>query len=82
MSKQIYLQCECHSANHFVLIERDEFKCLQISVVADRNRSIWHRMRWAFHHIFSREDLVMADLILAPDKAKELAEQLIGWGHN
>lgn len=64
--KFIYLPCRCFCAEHFVRVGEDPDVPdeLTVEVVAQGNRSFWHRFKWAFRHVFVGGDLVVADLIL------------------
>ncbi|MDX3926787.1 MAG: hypothetical protein QHC90_13410 [Shinella sp.] len=73
--KPIYLQCDCHTPYHCLVIERDP-DChddLNVSFVSTRNGSFWHRIKWAVKHVFGREDLTFADIIV---KRGDLIEAL------
>lgn len=62
-----YLPCRCFCAEHFVRVglDPDVPDEVTVDIVSSRNGSIWHRIKWAFIHVFGREDLVMADLMLS-----------------
>jgi hypothetical protein len=64
--KAIYLECDCHTAYHFLTFEpdEDEPECIYVSFVSTRNESIWHRIKWALWHVFKREDLTFADIMI------------------
>ncbi len=73
--KPIYIQCDCHTPYHCLCFERDPdiAESLVVSFVSTRNGFFWHRVKWAFLHIFRREDLVFADIII---KRAQLADVL------
>ncbi len=64
-----YIPCRCYCAEHFVRVQPDEDvnNSLIVEIISSRNGSIWQRARWAFQHVFGRDDLVFADLIIAKD---------------
>lgn len=74
----VYLRCDCHTPYHAVVIDKDPDIAgfLNVSVVSTRNGSIWHRLKWAAVHVFKREDLVCADLILGKAEVSRLFDFL------
>ena len=66
LDRPVYIPCECRTPYHFICIEADEDAPneLNVSFVSTRNGSILHRLKWAFKHVFGREDLVFADAII------------------
>ncbi len=76
----LYLRCDCHQPHHFVLIEDDPDLDghFFVSVVGVKSMDFWHRVRWALKHIFGREHLTIADLILTPADAKRLRDFIGG----
>lgn len=76
MAKPLYIRCECATPYHCLVIEEDEdsnAEYLNISFVSTRNGSIWHRIKLALKHVFGREDLVSADIIV---KRQDLLDTL------
>ena len=77
--KPIYVPCDCHTPYHCLVIndgdydgtERELPIYLNISFVSTRNGSIWHRIKWAVKHVFGREDLTFADIIIKRDDLME-----------
>ncbi len=70
----LYLRCDCHQPHHFVLIEDDPdiAGLFQVSVVGTKSASFWHRVKWAWKHVFAGEHLTVADLILTSEDAGRL----------
>lgn len=64
--KPIYIPCDCHTAYHFIRITEDEDRpdYLYAEFVSTRNGYFWHRVKWALKHVFGREDLTFADVII------------------
>jgi hypothetical protein len=76
-AKPVYIRCDCYTAYHCLVIDEDPDLPgeLYVSFVSTRHGSIWHRIRWALKHVFGRQDLCFADIII---KRSELAEALNG----
>jgi hypothetical protein len=68
--RPIYLQCDCHTAYHCLVIENDPDIAgeINVSFVSTRSGSFWHRVRWALKHVLRRQDLVFADIIIKRDE--------------
>lgn len=65
LNKPVYIRCECATPYHFLCIEpEDGSDELNVSFVSTRNCHFWHRVKWAMKHIFGRDDLVFADIIV------------------
>lgn len=65
----LFVPCTCHTAYHFLRISED-WDCpdeLTVEFISTRNGSIWHRIKWALKHVFGREDLTYADIIIKRD---------------
>lgn len=62
----LYVPCDCGTPYHFLRISEnmDEPEWLDVEFVSTRNCSIWHRIKWALKHVFGREDLTFADIII------------------
>lgn len=75
MKRPIYIRCDCHTPYHCLVIDEDPDVAgeLNVSFVSTRNGSIWHRIKWALKHVFGREDLCFADIII---KRSDLIEGL------
>jgi len=71
----IFVPCDCGTPYHFLRLsedwDREEY--LTVEFVSTRNGYFWHRVKWALKHVFGREDLVFADIIIKRD---ELASAL------
>ena len=67
--KPIYLQCDCHTPYHCLVIEDEpDFPDeLNVSFVSTKSGRFWHRVKWAMKHVFGRSDLVFADIIVKRD---------------
>lgn len=65
-SRPIFVACTCHTAHHLLRFteEPDCDDMVNVDFVSTRNGSIWHRIKWAMKHVFGREDLVLADVIV------------------
>lgn len=76
MFQRRYIPCQCWSADHFLAIDTDPDSDdeITISAVSRRNSSFWHRVRWALKHVFGREDLVFADLIVKRDDLESIVK--------
>lgn len=78
--KPIYIPCDCRTPYHCLVIDDGDYDesrttplHLNVSFVSTRNGSIWHRIKWALKHVFGREDLTFADIII---KTEDLLEAL------
>lgn len=62
----LFVPCTCDTAYHFLRVSEDMDRdaYLYVEFVSTRNGSIWHRIKWALKHVFGREDLVYADIII------------------
>jgi len=62
-----YIPCRCFCAEHFVRVglDPDMPDEVTVDIVASRNGSFWHRVKWAMVHIWGREDMVMAGCIIS-----------------
>lgn len=69
MSEPIYVPCDCRTPYHHLVITQDGDlpNDLNVEFVSTRNGSIWHRIKWAIKHVFGRQDLVFADIIIKRD---------------
>ncbi|HBQ33111.1 hypothetical protein I6H96_11570 [Brucella anthropi] len=65
-----YIPCRCFSADHLVRVCPDEDidGTLNVEILSSRQSSFWSRVRWALKHVFGREDLVFADVIVSREK--------------
>lgn len=72
-----YVLCRCWSADHFVRVDTDEDfpDELNIAVVSTRNGHFWHRVRWALKHVFGRQDLIFADVIVSRAEFRAVLEK-------
>jgi hypothetical protein len=61
------------------VIEPDEDtpESLTVSFVSTRNGSVWHRIKWAWKHVFGREDLTFADIIIKRDDFLEALDSVV-----
>jgi hypothetical protein len=73
-----YVPCDCSTPHHFVAFMPDVFdtEFVDISFVSTRNGSFLHRVKWAWKHVFGREDLVFADAIVSKKRLIETMEGL------
>lgn len=78
MSSPFYVRCECHTPYHCLVLERDADGSIDVQFVAESNGRFWHRVKWALRHVFKRDMLVEADLILSSKDAGRLAKYLTG----
>jgi hypothetical protein len=65
-----YIPCRCFSADHLVRVCPDEDidGTLNVEILPSRQSSFWSRVRWALKHVFGRDDLVFADVIVSREK--------------
>lgn len=75
-----YIECDCATPYHFLRVEPDPDidGMLNLAFVSTRNGSFWHRLRWALAHVFGRDDLVFADIIVS---RKRIAAAIRGDGN-
>lgn len=73
-----YVPCDCATTYHFITFMPDPFDVDQvdISFVSTRNGYFWHRVKWAWRHVFGREDLVFADAIVSRKRLVAVMEGL------
>lgn len=80
--KEFRLDCDCHTPLHFVKLDwirwsdKEGDETLDLFFCSDRNWSVWRRVRSALKYVFGSQDLVMGDIVVSKEKAKELAEWL------
>lgn len=77
--KPIYIPCDCRTPYHCLVIDRDPDIAneLNVSFVSTRNGSIWHRIKWALKHVFGREALTFADIIIKTEDLLEALDDIV-----
>jgi hypothetical protein len=75
----VYIPCDCHTPYHFLVFEpdADQPQSIYVSFVSTRNGSFWHRLKWAVKHVFKREDLTFADIIIDYADLKRRVDGLV-----
>lgn len=76
-NKEFRLTCLCHTPLHFIQMNWEKWdngdEDLNLFFCSDRNWSFWKRVRNAFRYVFGSQDLVMGDIVVSKEKARELA---------
>lgn len=74
----LYLRCDCYSVQHAVVIERDPDipDAVNVSVLGERNVSVWTRLKYAAQYVFGGEGFTAADVILNRDSGHRLRDFL------
>ncbi len=75
--EMLFVPCTCYTAHHFLrfMEDPDSPEWLSVDFVSTRNGSIWHRIKWALKHVFGREDLILADIIIKRDDLRKALEE-------
>jgi hypothetical protein len=77
-NEPIYIRCECGSSHHHLCFDYDtEFWAedeMGVAFVATKSGFFWHRVRNAWKHVFGREDLVLADIIIKREQLRKLLD--------
>lgn len=68
----IFVPCTCLATEHFLRIspDLDDPETVVVEFLSTRDRSFWRRLKWALKHVFQRQDLVFADVIVRRDELR------------
>lgn len=73
----IFVPCTCSATEHFLRISQDfdDQDTVTVEFLSTRDGSFWRRLKWAAKHVFGRQDLVLADVIVRKDELAEALEK-------
>jgi hypothetical protein len=76
-SDRIHL-CNCSRLDHALRIEHHD-GMVYVTIVLDRDLSIWRRIATAWRHVLGRTCAfgACAEIVLGPEEAREVAEELV-----
>lgn len=75
--KEYRLGCDCREPLHFIQFDWDRWldgsEDINAFYCAHRGDGLWGRLLTAMNFVFGRQDLIMGDIVVSKDSAKELA---------
>lgn len=78
--KSFRLECSCHEPLHFIKFDWDRWpdgdEDINAFFVSNRTYGFGKRLKASLAYLIGRSDLVMGDIVVSKEKARELAEWL------
>lgn len=78
--KMMFVPCQCGDATHFLrfTVDTDTPIAFWVDFVSTRSPSLWRRIKNALRYVFSRDELIYADIIIERAELERMLEEFGG----